>query len=403
MTKTLYITVNGKTAIVSRRQGPIVGSNDDYRAVFTFSSEWAQVTDKMARFIFNGTSYDRDIEVNANGEYVAEVPRLQGGPGLVKIGVYSPSILTQRTTTTASVPVLPSVLDEESEISDDPVRGIPALTNRQISTIERLLRYAAYTKDATEEYYDFLNAFGLVVFSLNMTMITLDEGDTQTLTATFSHPIDVPAEIVWTSSDPTIATVQDGVVTAVGDGSCIITAVCGSYSQECRVQVGEAIVPDVPVEPGDNFKLIATFNANDLVRGQASSSYTPDNNPHSVYHYMWVSTKRLTYPSFISIAPGFEYRVEYEKSVGDRIDVGIDIYNELAMEYVAKNENIPSGNQKDLGWHSGNTNFTPDQSLKGYLPAGLRITFRKLDTDGVTVKDINVGDVTKVRIYKRGL
>lgn len=393
MTKTLHVTVNGKTATVSRRQGPIVGSNDDYRAVFTFSPEWAQIPDKMARFIFNGTCYDKDIEVGANGEYVAEVPRFQGGPGLVKIGVYSPSILTQRTTTAASVPVVPSVLDEGSGSGDEPGRGIPALTSRQISTIERLLRFAAYTKDATEEYYDFLNAFGLVVFSINTHMITLTAGDTQTLTATFSPPIDVPAEIVWTSSDPTIATVQDGVVTAVADGSCVITASCGAYSCDCSVQVGQ-------------FQLLLALISTDLVQGKIQGVHDAAGYASSGIPYLATGTaaaaKRLTYPNFFTsgFGPGFSYLIEYETSCENKVEVGIEVYNELAMQSVNDEEDIPAGNMEDLDWQSSGFVFTPSQTYNGYPPKGLRFTFRKRNADDTADIDINVGDVTAVRIYQ---
>lgn len=64
--------------------------------------------------------------------------------------------------------------------------------------------------------------------------------DTYTLTAT-TKPSD--AEITWTSSDDTVATVSNGVITAVGAGNAIITAKItvdyNDYTDTCTVIVTE--------------------------------------------------------------------------------------------------------------------------------------------------------------------
>lgn len=55
-----------------------------------------------------------------------------------------------------------------------------------------------------------------------------------TLTAT-PTPSDTTDDIVWTSSNESVATVSNGVVTIVGIGTATITATCGSYSATCAV------------------------------------------------------------------------------------------------------------------------------------------------------------------------
>ena len=43
--------------------------------------------------------------------------------------------------------------------------------------------------------------------------------------------------MTWTTGNEAVATVADGVVTAVGAGSTVITATCGSVKAECTVTV----------------------------------------------------------------------------------------------------------------------------------------------------------------------
>jgi uncharacterized protein YjdB len=63
-----------------------------------------------------------------------------------------------------------------------------------------------------------------------------EAGDTYTLTAT-PTPSNTTNSIVWTSTEPSVATVENGVVTAIGNGTATITAYCGAYSASCAVTV----------------------------------------------------------------------------------------------------------------------------------------------------------------------
>ena len=75
--------------------------------------------------------------------------------------------------------------------------------------------------------------------TLNKTAITLEKDDTFTLEATVD-PANSTDKVVWSSKDKTVATVEDGVVTAVGAGTTTITATAGDASAECVVTVTSA-------------------------------------------------------------------------------------------------------------------------------------------------------------------
>ncbi len=87
--------------------------------------------------------------------------------------------------------------------------------------------------------------------SLNQQSAELKEGDTLTLTATVLPEEAKDRTVKWESSDPSVATVEDGVVRAVAPGTATITAtsnVDDSLSARCEVTVKEKN-PDDEVLP----------------------------------------------------------------------------------------------------------------------------------------------------------
>lgn len=78
---------------------------------------------------------------------------------------------------------------------------------------------------------------------LDKTSIALEAGKTETLIATVLPEKAINKNVTWTSSDNSIATVKDGVVTAVKAGKVTITASIGDVKAECTVEVKAASVP----------------------------------------------------------------------------------------------------------------------------------------------------------------
>ena len=86
--------------------------------------------------------------------------------------------------------------------------------------------------------------------TLDKTELSLTEGESATLTATVEPENATDKAIVWTSSDNAVATVENGVVTAVKAGTAIITAACGSAKAECTVTVTAAPAGPISVKVG---------------------------------------------------------------------------------------------------------------------------------------------------------
>lgn len=112
----------------------------------------------------------------------------------------------------------------------------------------------------------------------------VDGGDAQTLTATILPADADNQKIIWSSSDETVATVADGVVTPVGVGSCVITAKCEAaetVSAECAVTVTASTVSvtgvsldkeTLTITAGDQASLVATVAPADATNQNLSWS-----------------------------------------------------------------------------------------------------------------------------------
>ena len=73
--------------------------------------------------------------------------------------------------------------------------------------------------------------------TLDKKTVTLTEGNTTTLVAIVNLDGTTDNDVVWTTSDSAVATVEGGVVTAVAPATATITATVGGYSASCTVTV----------------------------------------------------------------------------------------------------------------------------------------------------------------------
>ena len=73
--------------------------------------------------------------------------------------------------------------------------------------------------------------------SLNKTTLTLTEGESEVLNATVKPDNATDKTVTWSSSDASVAKVENGKVTAVKAGTATITAKAGDKSAACMVTV----------------------------------------------------------------------------------------------------------------------------------------------------------------------
>ena len=92
------------------------------------------------------------------------------------------------------------------------------------------------------------------VFELDSLEVELQEGATLTVNVTAKDHEGNPVPVTWTSQDESVATVKDGVITAVKEGQTVIVANANGVTREIKVTVVKAgsNVPTNPETPTDS-------------------------------------------------------------------------------------------------------------------------------------------------------
>ncbi|MBR5176263.1 MAG: Ig-like domain-containing protein [Bacteroidales bacterium] len=108
--------------------------------------------------------------------------------------------------------------------------------------------------------------------SLSQSSVALDPGGSVNLTATVSPSNATNKTVTWSSSNQSVATVNNGTVTAVGAGSATITATAGGKTATCNVSVNKKVIgvesveldkSQAEVEAGSSINLKATVKPSD--------------------------------------------------------------------------------------------------------------------------------------------
>lgn len=124
--------------------------------------------------------------------------------------------------------------DYASTTGEGKFTGIPSKTT---NNIQQLRSYINARLTYVDGYINALQeAIACTNITLNNTTLSFTTDAAQTLTATVT-PTDTTDTVVWSVSPTGFATVDNGVVTPIKNGTCVITATCGSHSATCNVNV----------------------------------------------------------------------------------------------------------------------------------------------------------------------
>ena len=157
--------------------------------------------------------------------------------------------------------------DYASTTANGAYKGIPSTTTNNIQQLRSYI-------NARLTYVDsYINS---LVVPVPCTGITLNANElvfknstaTQTLVATV-EPSNTTDSVVWSVDDSTIATVENGVVTPLTNGNCIITATCGTQTATCNVTVS-----GITTQYSITNILTNCINSNDVTSITEYSSYS---------------------------------------------------------------------------------------------------------------------------------
>ena len=175
---------------------------------------------------------------------------------------------------------------------------------------------------------------------------TLNTGSNNTFTLTATVPGQDNPAIEWVSSDGNVCTVVNGVVTAVGEGSSMITAISGNFSATCLVTVeGETPIEGTELASGNKSATVKSpGNWFYLADGKSKVLNKPildsDGNIHMSITNIDSANKKYVYLRYQPETVGVKYKVtvtiEFAGVDGSGIDfTGGDVSS--AVSYTVNN------------------------------------------------------------------
>ena len=128
--------------------------------------------------------------------------------------------------------------------------------------------------------------------TLNKTELTLEIGGSETLNATVLPDTATDKTVTWESSNNEVATVEDGVVTAVAAGNATITATAGGKSATCSVVVSDVTTFTIAeVKAMEEGETVATVG--EVVAIDGNSAYISDETG-GLYVYNWFYNDKIS-------------------------------------------------------------------------------------------------------------
>lgn len=255
--------------------------------------------------------------------------------------------------------------------------------------------YAQPNSDTINGYNSGSSSIAVTSVSLDKTSITLEEGETETLSATIAPANATNQGVSWSTSNSSVATVSNGIVTAVSEGSAVITVTTddGNKTATCSVTVtpgsgsGGEDIPD-----GDAFIYSGSLAEGDYVivyNNKAMKNTTSSSRLE--YSNVTISSDVINSPSsdiIWHIAPSGNYWTIYNASVS-KYAAGNGTKNQAQL--------LASGSDNYSLWTvSGDSTY--EFVNKGNAAAGVNSNLRNNGTYGFACYSTSTGDA--LSLYK---
>ena len=227
--------------------------------------------------------------------------------------------------------------------------------------------------------------------SLSKSSLTLNTKQSQTLTATLT-PSNTTDPVYWSIDKPSIASIIDGVITPISDGTATVTATCGTKSATCAIAVSLPTLRSISAVYNQGSTVIYPESSLDSLKSKLTVTGTySDNSTETITDYklsgtltVGISTITVTYNSLTTT---FDVTVTQQavlQSITATYTQGTQkVYEDTALAELKKNlvvkANYSDGNQLEIA----------DYELSGTLTVGtseITVTYNeKTATFDVTV------------------
>ncbi|MDR0567197.1 MAG: Ig-like domain-containing protein [Prevotellaceae bacterium] len=196
-------------------------------------------------------------------------------------------------------------------------------------------------------------------------VIYLERGEIKTLTATQGPANATNYHPVWTSSNPTVATVENGVVKAVGAGSTTVTVTSGSIWSAVKVSVTTALLKDILITSENEIVNALFIAAGDTLH----LGVKPEPEAAEIFSTAWISDNEgvatvTENGALVGVATGEAAITVSSGAIRKSIKVFVNKYSPSGWTATARNGNHEWGDagggdplsvfdgDRTTGWHS---------------------------------------------------
>lgn len=168
---------------------------------------------------------------------------------VISVSLSKPSLaLVEGESATLTATVLPDNATDKSVIWESSAPAVATVDQEGRVTAVAEGSATVSAKAGTKTAYCTVTVSKRIIAVESLTLsqpeLSLVEGESATLTATVLPEDATDKSVSWESSAPSVATVdQSGNVTAVAEGSAVITAKAGEQTATCAVTVSRKVIP----------------------------------------------------------------------------------------------------------------------------------------------------------------